>query len=452
MRNLIYILQKENYNPLRFLRFAYSHLHWHRLEKRQKIVWTIKARLIQMLAWVISLIIIISFFIKFGFIGLFAILGIIILLPVIIVLSFFILSPLDNYVKYRRKNIAKNILAGANLIVVGITGSYGKTSTKEILSKILERKFKVIKTPENINTDIGIADFIIKNKKNITEYNVFVVEMGAYKKGDIKKICNMVRPEYSILTGINNTHLERFGNLNNTIMAKFELPENTNKVSILNFNDENIRNSYERFNIKNICLADNKEIKNIKIKERFGGIEFDINGVKFDTHLLALHNIDLIYMSVKIAQELGMRLRDISEKVEEIDCIPHRLNPIYNNKTNIQILDDSYNGNLNGIKSGLEVLSRATGRKVVLTPGLVETGKKSKDIHYKIGQWYAKNVDIVLLIDNKATRYILEMLNKNNFNNYIIYKNTQDAHADLSNILRSGDTILFQNDLTDNYF
>lgn len=452
MKGLVYILQKENYDTRRFLRFAYSHFKWWRLEKRQRIVWTAKAKLIYILTWIILLIIILSFFLKTSsLIGLTSIFAVFMSLPIIISVSLLILYPFDSYLKYKKKTIAKKIIKNSDLIVIGITGSYGKTSAKEILSKILEKKFKIIKTPENVNTDIGVANFIIKNKNIINKNDIFVVEMGAYKRYDIKKICSIVNPKYSILTGINEAHLDRFGSLENTIKTKFELPENTQRMSVLNFEDKNIRGNYQKFKINNFCIIDNGNISNIKIEPDFKGLSFGINNVEFSTCLLGLHNIILINLCAKIAEELGIGLKDISDRVKEINHTPHRLSPIYNSKTNINILDDSYNGNVDGIKSGLDTLSRAHGRKVVLTPGLVELGKKSKEIHSKIGKWYTEYVDLVLLIDNKHSKYIAESLDKYDFKNYIIYKNTQEAHDALAEVLKPGDTILFQNDLTDNY-
>lgn len=116
------------------------------------------------------------------------------------------------------------------------------------------------------------------------------------------------------------------------------------------------------------------------------------------------------------------------------------------------VIDDSYNGNFDGIKSGVQLLGRAVGRKVVLTPGLVELGSKTESIHRQIGKLYSQHVDLVLIIRSVMTDHIIQGLKENNFTNYKIYETTQEAHADLGNILQKSDTILFQNDLTDNYF
>jgi UDP-N-acetylmuramoyl-tripeptide--D-alanyl-D-alanine ligase len=452
LKNLIYILQSENYDFKRFLKFAYSHFAWWKLENRQKIVWTAKARAIWIVNALIFWILIgVSFYI-FGATGLIIFPILVALLPFLVGIGFALLWPIDTMEKYRRIKAAKKIISDSKVRVVGITGSYGKTSAKEILSAILEKKFKVIKTPENVNTDIGIAEFVMKNKNDFQEGAIFVAEMGAYCKGEIEKICKMVEPTYSILTGINEAHLERFGSFENIIAGKFELSRNTKVLALLNFDDENIKKNYSKFSLDNNKGISQEDAQNIKARENFGGLEFEWKGITFETALLAEHNIALILLSGEIALELGFSLEDIREAIKKIEPVAHRLQPIYNASTGIMIIDDSYNGNFNGIESGLKVLGRAAGRKVVLTPGLVELGARAKDVHKAIGKLYVESADLVLLIKNKMTDYIREALEESGFKSYKIYGSTQEAHDDLKNILKRGDTIIFQNDLTDNYF
>ncbi|EKE21027.1 MAG: hypothetical protein ACD_7C00379G0003 [uncultured bacterium] len=452
LRNLIYILQSEDYYFSRFLKFVYTHLAWWRLENRQKIVWTAKARLLWTMTGLIFWISVGLIFLQLGLNGIFLIPILILALPFAIGSSLLIIMPLDTILKRRKIGIATKIILASKIKVIGIAGSYGKTSTKEILATILAQKYEVIKTPDNINTDIGIADFIIQNKNKFREGHIFVVEMGAYRKGEIKEICQMVQPLYSILTGINESHLERFGSLENIIEAKFELPQNTQDLAVLNFDDKNIRENHSRFTFKKSKGISRQNVENVQIKENFKGLEFYWAGEKFETHLLAEHNITLIILSAEIARELSISLKDIAQSVENLFPVKHRLEPIYNSQTDIMVIDDSYNGNLDGIRSGIGILNQALGRKVVLTPGLVELGLQTERVHQEIGQIYAENVDLVLLIKSKMTDFIIEGLKNSNFTNYKVYKSTQEAHNDLSNILRKGDTIIFQNDLTDNYF
>jgi len=453
LRNLIYILQSENYDFWRFLSFSYSHPLWWRLEQRQKIVWTAKARSLQSVS---GLFFLGTVGVAFYFLG--WIKGAVILAFSITALPFFIgaallfLMPFDQFLKWKRVSRAKEILQKSGVRVIGITGSYGKTTTKEILAAILSKHFSVIKTPDNINTDVGIADFIISRSGELTKGKIFIVEMGAHKRGEIRDICEMVQPEYSILTGINEAHLERFGSLENIISAKFELPMHTEKLTILNGDDENVKKNYARFvRVKNVCVTE-ADAQDAVAKENFQGWQFVWQGTHFEIALLAKHNITLVLLCATLARELGLSFEMIREAAKDICPVPHRLEPIYNAVTDIMVIDDSYNGNVAGIRSGIELLQRAKGRKVVLTPGLVELGKESARIHRQIGEWYAKYVDLVLLIKSPMTPFIEEGLRAHAHTLYTVYNTTEEAHNDLARVLRKGDTIIFQNDLTDNYF
>jgi UDP-N-acetylmuramoyl-tripeptide--D-alanyl-D-alanine ligase len=455
IRNLIYILQVELYDARKFLKFAYTHFEWWKLEKRAKLAWTKKASLIYMLTVIIPLVILAFSVIFFGAWGLLFIIILLPIIPLIIILALLAIMPFNYFFKARLFKKAQKFLSEnrKNLTVIGITGSYGKTTTREILSSILSEKFRVIKLSENINTDIGIADFILKNPKVFQENEIFIVEMGAYKKGEIKKLCDLVSPDYAILTGINESHLERFGGLENIISAKFELPQEIKKTAVLNFDDENVFKNYTRFKLKDFQGVSKNEAKNVINLDNFSGLEFEVDGVMFRTKLLAEHNISLILLASRVAQKLEMTIPEISRGVGKIEYVPHRLEPIYNEMTKVWVIDDSYNGNYAGVVSGIAVLKRAIGRKIVLTPGLVELGQKTQEIHEKIGRLYAESgVDLVLLIKSPNSGYITKGLKEKRFKNYKIYGSSQEAHTDLANVIKSGDTIIFQNDLPDNYF
>jgi UDP-N-acetylmuramoyl-tripeptide--D-alanyl-D-alanine ligase len=453
IKNLIYILQSESYSLGRFLAFVYQNYKWWNLEQRQKIDWTAKAKLIYFLSLSLSWLLIIVLFLSWNFWSLFSWPIIYILLPLIISLISLGLWPIDYLMKQVLLNRGRSLLKKyPNLQIIGITGSYGKTSVKEILFTILASRFEVIKTPDNINTDLGISQFIINNQKKLTTANFFIVEMGAYQKGDINKICHLTPPDYSILTGINESHLERFGSLENTISTKFELAANTKKISILNFNDENIKNNYTRFTIKNPIGLDNSNVSKIEVLPNFSGLSFDFNSNHFTTKLLAKHNIDLIILALTLAEKLGINNEAGIKAVADIDHVTHRLQPIFNNLSQVLVIDDSYNGNFSGFASGLEVLTRTSGRKLVITPGLVELGKNTEIRHRQIAQLYVANkIDLVILINNSSTKFIVAEFKNQGFTNYCVYRTTQEAHNNLKDILKAGDTIIFQNDWPDNY-
>lgn len=453
LRNLLYILQSENYSFPRFLRFVYAHPMWWKLERRQHIVWTAKTRALWMICSLIfgSAVAIASLI--FGWmVGVFVAVIVVLLLPFLVGLTLLVLSPFDWILKQKQIVRARQIIERSGIRVVGITGSFGKTSTKEILAAILLKRFPVIKTPENINTDIGIANFIISHADELSEGKFFVVEMGAHRRGEIAAIARMVRPGWSILTGINEAHLERFGSLENIISGKYELPQATKKLVVLNGDDPNVEENRKRSSTTKTVSVSQSEATGVAASEDFRGWTFEWHGTRFETVLLARHNITLILLCATLARALGVSLGDIRDAVREIRPVAHRLEPIRNEVTGVMIIDDSYNGNVAGIRSGLEVLNRAKGRRVVLTPGLVELGSETVRIHREMGEWYADKVDLVLLIRSRVTPYIIEGMEKCGFTEYTVYNTTEEAHRDLGNVLRRDDTIIFQNDLTDNYF
>lgn len=452
LRSLIYILQRESYDVKRFLSFVYRDWRWWSLEKRQALVWTSKVRLLYFCSWLLLALIIISFFYYGSLWTIVALLIILPLLPLLVLVSLFILWPVDYFLKRSVLARAKKKLSSLPVKIIGITGSYGKTSLKEILAVVLGADFKVIKTPENVNTDLGIANFILERAAEISAADYFIIEMGAYQIGDIAKICRLFRPEYSLLTGINEAHLERFGNLDNTIQAKFELGVATGKQVVLNLADENIKNNYQRFKLPGVLGVDFTTVQNIQILPDFKGLSFVYKGKNFSTPLLARHNIILIAMALALAEKLGLDLSQAVAPLATMPPIPHRLELIKNSASDVLVIDDSYNGNFQGFISGLEVLGRAIGRRLVITPGLVELGEKNEERHRAIADLYIEaRLDQVLLINNSATRYIKEEFERRGFKNYIVYPDTPIAHNALASVLKPGDTIIFQNDWPDNY-
>jgi UDP-N-acetylmuramoyl-tripeptide--D-alanyl-D-alanine ligase len=452
LRSLIYILQRESYDASRFLSFVYRDWRFWQYEKRQSIDWTLKARLLYI---VLCLLLLLIFTVGFYFLSwraFYLLLVILPVLPLLSLLSLVLLSPFDYLLKYRMISRAQHFLADNKIVVIGITGSYGKTSLKETLAIVLSSGFKIVKTPNNINTDLGIAAFILSHRQELAAADFFIVEMGAYKIGEIAKTCSLVKPQYSFLSGINEAHLERFGSLENTIHAKFELGERTAKKVILNFDDINIRNNYVSFKLPSFVGVDHTLASDVKILPDFGGLSFHYDGELFSTPWLAEHNITLIIMALVLAKELGLDLKKAITPLATAPFFKNRLEPIHNYASQLMIIDDSYNGNWSGFVSGLSVLGRATGRKLVITPGLVELGAEKESRHRALARLYAeKDLDLVILISNSATAYIIDEFQKISFIKYKVYPDSLSAHRDLASVLRAGDTIIFQNDWPDNY-
>ncbi len=457
LKNLIYIYQLEYYNKKRFLKFAYKNIDWLHINKRNSLDWTVRTKLIFGITTLSIMMLIFLSYMHLENLTYFtvSILFYIIILPLFIIVSDSIINPLIRYKKTQSISLAKTIISKnkkKHLITIGITGSYGKTSVKNILVSVLSEKYKVFTFSGNINTDIGVAQYIINNEKSIEKSEILVSEMGAFQLGDIENLCDIINPDYSITTSIGEVHLERFKSLTNIIQTKFELANNTKKIAFLNTCDNIIKNNADTYINKNIeILKICQSYSEKKYLPNFSGLSFKYDSQIFTTNLIADYIINYFIIIIQLSKKLNLTNTEISNGLANLSFTPHRLEVINNTNLNRIIIDDSYNGNYAGFCEGINILKRAPGRKIVLTPGIVELGEKLVETHKILAEKYAKNVDLVLLIKTKATDVIVEKFKELRYNDYKVYDTTQKAHDDLIHVLKNGDTIIFQNDITDNY-
>lgn len=384
------------------------------------------------------------------------------ILPLFCIFSALFLFPLDYFLKNKRIVSAQKKLRNyPNLIIIGITGSYGKTSVKEILYTLLSEKYKVLISDGNKNTPLWISELILEKLND--SYDVFIVEMGAYIPWDIKQLCDLVHPSIWILTGITLQHLERFWNIENIINTKYELIESLPKtwLWVIDISNENAKIWLERrkSSMKKSILDNIITINNIEDFKYIDGckwLEYTYDNNIIQTALLASHSINAINICYEVAKFLWMDTKSILTGISKILPVVHRMQPIYNPNTDVWVIDDTYNGNFEGFKSGINFLGwiSVLWKKIYLTPGIAELWKESNAIHYEIGKKLSKVADLVLLIKNHTTASIMQWLVDNWFlkKNIIIYPNTMTAHDSLWKILDKWDIILFQNDWTDNYF
>ena len=425
----LYLLQLEEYDLTRFIRTIWHTKGIPRAQLRKKLVWTNKMILIAVITFglILSFAYIVSFILFFVFY--------ISYIPLIVVVL--LLTPLDLFFKKRRVNKAKELLSRyPNLKIIGIAGSYGKTTMKEAVSTVLEQKFTVVKTPENVNTPLGIAELILKKVNEKTE--VLVVEMGEYKRGDVKDICSLVKPQIGIITGINEAHLERMGNLSNTVAAIFELAQNMDKDGFLALNND--------------CDLIHDHYKKYVTHQQVVLYSFN-NESALKSGLLGRYAVGVLSATAAVAKRLGLSSEQIQSGASHIKPLPHRLEPIAGAR-GVLVIDDSYNGNSEGVKEAIYLLSTyGDRRKVYITPGLVETGKLVSEVHKEIGRELSSIANFVVLIENSATPFIAEGLIENGFKKENIrwYKSSESAHADMAHIVEPNDVVLFQNDWPDNY-
>ena len=361
-----------------------------------------------------------------------------------------ILLPIDILIKALLVFFAKNKIKKLNNVkIIGVAGSYGKTEMKDLLATVLAEKYRVVKTPESVNTPVGIARTILSQVNEKTE--ILVVEMGEYYPGDIKNICSIALPQISVITGINEAHLERLKSIDNGIKTIFEIAKNmkSNGILLLNAKDKLIKNNYKKFIAR----------QEIYLYQAKGKIEFneDASGFiyqKIFFPLLGQYNLDKIDGVIYLAKKLGLNHQEIETGLKKIKTPAHRLQPILNREKNILVIDDSYNGNPDGVEEAIKTLSLfKKRRKIFVTPGLVEMGDKSREVHQRIGQRLNDVVDLVILIKNSVTPDIEEGLIKAGFNqnNILMCNSMMEAQNNLNKIIKSGDVVLFQNDWPDNY-
>lgn len=356
----------------------------------------------------------------------------------------------------------EKIKSRTDLTIVGITGSFGKTSTKFIVGTILEEKFKVLNTPESYNTPMGLSKVV--NNQLTDEHNVFIAELGARNIGDIKEVSELVSPKIGIITSIGPTHIETFKNIDNIMKTKYELIEElpTDGVAIFNYDNEYIKKLADK-TFKEKILYGLEDIENLDLYaedievSEFGSTftvkDKEGNSIRCTTKLLGKHNIYNILAGVSVGKALGLSFDEIKRGIENIEPIPHRLN-IINPGTGIIIIDDAFNSNPIGAKAALEVLSQfKEGRKIIVTPGMVELGSMEVEANTEFGTNIGKVCDYVILVGEKRTKPIYEGLMEVNYNkdNIFIVNTLDEATSYIQKIARPKDVVLFENDLPDNY-
>ena len=349
-------------------------------------------------------------------------------------------------VPHNRKfiRLAKSKLSKSDIKVIAITGSYGKTTTKNILYSILSRKYKVLTTPRSHNTPIGIA--LALNNANLDEYDIFIAEMGARHLGDIAELCEICPPDISIITGICGQHLETFLNFQNIVKAKAEILAATKQKTIIA--DDCFELFADYAYEKERCGA----VTDIECDK--SGTQFSLNlggkSSKVKTKLLGEHSASNVALAAEAAYSVGMTIEEISSAIPEIDYIEHRLQLIESNGVNI--LDDGFNSNVKGARAALKALKYFDGRKIVVTPGLVELGILEEDENTALGRELA-GFDLVILVGDTLVKFVENgyKAGGGDMSKIKTVASIFEAQEVLKGYLNSGDTVLFLNDLPDIY-
>ena len=408
------------------------------------------------LSFTILTIIVFSFSIKYPFLF-----TIYMMLPFIVVFINLINMPVEHLInkRYLKKAKAK-LLQNKDLIKIAVTGSYGKTSTKNIITNILENKYLTLKTPASFNTLLGLSKTINTSLNN--SYEVAVFEMGASKVGDIKEMAKFIDPDISIITDIGPQHIETFKSIENVIKTKFELIDQMkeNDVAILNGDNEHIKSRIIN-NVNNIYYYGFNKNSNA-----FASNIITVNGVtKFDifynnqfvtrveTHLLGTHNILNILASFLVFKVLidkykfDLNIEEFTKEISNLKQITHRLS--YEKRNNIHVYDDSYNSNIKGFKSSIDVISKIPYKKIIITPGIVDAGSLTKTLNEDISKRIKEVFDDIYIIDSYSGKYIYNALISQD--NVHLNKTFIDAYNEVITKYQEEVVLLIENDLPDNY-
>ena len=394
-------------------------------------------------------------------------------LPLIVSIIVLLFQPLAVLGRNRMiKKAKKKRKEFKNLLVIGVTGSYGKTSTKEILYTILAEKFgenKVLKTKEHQNSEVGVSQCILNDLK--PEHEFFVCEMASYNRGGIRLLCDIAKPKIGILTGINEQHMSTQGSQENIIKTKYELIENLPQDGLAIFNGENLYcfELYQRTKIKKIIcningiftdgfqsdfwvddLMVNKEFVSFKMLAKKTGISLQEkwplrDSADFKVNLLGVQNVENILMATACAKELGMNLKEVALACEKIKPEQGAIKLI-KNKEGLNILDSTYSANPNGVLSHLDYLKIWEGKKIIVMPCLIELGRASKDVHRRIGQKIGEVCNLAIITTKERFRDIKEGATEKGMNkeNILFIENPKKIFEKIKEFCQSNDVVLLE--------
>lgn len=372
-----------------------------------------------------------------------------------------LLAPWQRRINDRFLRAATATLTEVAPVVVGITGSFGKTSTKFAVAGLIGSPEEVLATPGSFNTPLGVCRTI--NEELRPDHRYFVVEMGAYREGDVAELCAFVRPRVGVLTAIGPMHLERFGSMDAIRRAKYEivtsLPEGG--TAVMNVDDaevrvladrteglEVVRYGLEPAGRPDVTARDVRIIPEgmaLTIVDRRSG-----DSIEATTRLLGRHAAGHVLAGAAVALSVGRPLVDLAPAISLLEPVEHRLQLI-RGAGGVTVIDDAYNSNPQGAEAALEVLAGIpAGKRVLVTPGIVELGDLQDGANRAFGKRAAEVADVVILV-GRLNRAALTEGTAGGRAEVLVADSLTEATAKLSGLLGAGDVVLFENDLPDHY-
>ena len=392
--------------------------------------------------------------------------------PELLFLADTVLKPVQTLETRRFVNQARRKLDEIAPLTIGITGSFGKTTTKACVAEVAELRGPAYATPASYNTYLGVVRAI--NEGLTAKHRAFIAEMGAYRLGDVQELCELVRPQIGVLTAIGPAHLERFGSLEAIEQAKGELAEGLSPdgTYVTNADDERALRTAERTKARVLLFsaagAENADVTAHDIQMAEGTTRFTLRlgggggagsgpgaeEVVVRSKLLGRHNVANLLAAAAVGIGMDLPLDAIGRALARVTPPAHRLAPILNRQAGIVVIDDAYNSNPVGAAAALEVLaSHQAERRLLVTPGMVELGEREAEENERFGAQAAKVCDLVVLVGEERSKPILAGLSAASFPDSQVHvvASTSEAQTLLASTTRRGDVILFENDLPDLY-
>lgn len=384
-----------------------------------------------------------------------------VLSPLTVLAANWLNSPVEKAVQNYYIRDAKKLLQSCpDMVRIGVTGSFGKTSVKYILHTLLQAEYDTLMTPESYNTPMGVVITVRKFLR--ATHRVFVCEMGARHVGDIKELCEIAHPQLGIITSVGKQHLETFYSLENVKKTKFELADSLPEdgVIFLNGEDENIREHMHHCKAKAVTygLSPECDYYATDISASSRGTSFAVHTPSgeeeiFSTKLVGAHNVINIVGAIALCSHLGISLARLKVQVRKLEAVPHRLQLL--RRGSVTVIDDAYNSNPTGARAAIDALSLFDGFKILVTPGMVELGQEQDALNAAFGAYAAGVCDYVTLVGKKQTRSIYEGLRSAGYPEERIFV-AEDLQAALAAAyaVPAGEKekiILLENDLPDNF-
>lgn len=394
------------------------------------------------------------------------------LAPLWLVAGNILMQPIENALRRLYLRRAARTLEAINPKIIGITGSYGKTTTKSFLRDILSGRFHVYATPKSYNTLMGISLAINRDLADDYRTEYFISEMGAYVEGEIDRICRLTPPDIAIVTEVGPQHLERFGSLENIRKAKYEIVKNlpADGAAVLNWDNPYVRSMAAGGRPSTILTvsrdlsieaAKAREITWLAsdIRETLDGLSFTVEHVasgeqaEIKTSLVGEHNVTNLLLCIAAARHEGIPLRDIAMRVRRLQPAESRL-VLERTAAGITIINDAYSANPLGVVSALKVLGmHDAGARLLITPGMVELGELQESENHKLGLLAAQYATDIILIGKTQTQAIVDAIRSTSFDRSRLHvvETLRESVEWYQHNLKSGDAVLFLNDLPDTY-